>query len=689
MNTLFIIFLFTSDILIIIIVIIGQIFPVFRSTIHKAMRFVLFIKRRLSTTAVPSLSMSLMKLPLIVMTLLVAMALSVLSQPSALAAEASILGVGGSKTEEGSDISIPDSFGRDTPRHAVQGFLGALGENDYLLASNYLNLSKSDNPTTIVRQFKQALDAGGRFQPDLQINNTPEGNLTDQLPPSQESVGVINVSDKSIPLILERVVSKQGEQYWQFSTDTLSSIPEAIENYEPTLVSRYTIDSLEGKKLFGYQLADLVAALAMTISSFLLTYITVWLVYHLLKLAYPRIRDVPLPLPDRVILPLAVVIMALILSEVMVYAGVSVTLREPINRYTDIASWLATTWLLLRVIDAIFTRAVNLSYKKNYTERVSILGLLRKIVKALLLIFATIVIFGNLGFDLTTGIAALGVGGLALALGAQKTIENLVGSVVVVADSPVRIGDYCKFGTYEGTVIDIGIRSSRVRTLTRTIVTVPNGDFSSMQIENFTSRDMFRFLHQLYIKRTADIDVVFKMVKHLDKFLDEHELTNQEWNQVNILELRQDCYIIQLQAYINVTGIIEFYEKQDVLFVDILMQVRKYDVEHALPTQQLIVKQPELQAQLENEGESERVDKKADKKIATDDKPGAVNVSKDSDAVDTENENKQPEPEPKQMLKKDLLDSRYKNIHKSSGHTLARLKFKQVKNSFRFPRAKK
>lgn len=381
--------------------------------------------------------------------------------------------------------------------------------------------------------------------------------------------------------------------------------------------------------------------------------------------------------------------MALILSEVMVYAGVSVTLREPINRYTDIASWLSTTWLLLRVIDAIFTRAVNLSYKKNYTERVSILGLLRKIVKALLLIFATIVIFGNLGFDLTTGIAALGVGGLALALGAQKTIENLVGSVVVVADSPVRIGDYCKFGTYEGTVIDIGIRSSRVRTLTRTIVTVPNGDFSSMQIENFTSRDMFRFLHQLYIKRTADIDVVFKMVKHLDKFLDEHELTNQEWNQVNILELRQDCYIIQLQAYINVTGIIEFYEKQDVLFVDILMQVRKYDVEHALPTQQLIVKQPELQDQLENEGESERVDKKADKKIATDDKPGAVNVSKDSDAVDTENENKQPEPEPKQMLKKDLLDSRYKNIHKSSGHTLARLKFKQVKNSFRFPRAKK
>jgi len=590
---------------------------------------------------------------------LLVMLLSALLPNNAFAAEASELGMGGSTSEESASTPIPDSFGRDTPRHTVQGFISALGENDYLLASNYLNLSKSDNPTTIVRQFKQALDAGGRFQPDLQINNTPEGNLTDQLPPSQENVGAINVGEKSVPLILERVVSKQGEQYWQFSTDTLSSVPEVIENTEPTLVSRYTFDSLEGKKLFGYQVADLAAALMMTVGSFVFTYIMVWLLYHLLRIIYPRVRGVPLPLPDKVVLPLAVVIMALILSEVMVYAGVSVTLREPINRFTEIASWLALTWLLLRVIDAIFTRAVNLSYKKNYTERVSILGLLRKVVKALLLIFAVIVIFGNLGFDLTTGIAALGVGGLALALGAQKTIENLVGSVVVVADSPVRIGDYCKFGTYEGTVIDIGIRSSRVRTLTRTVVTVPNGDFSSMQIENFTSRDMFRFFHQLYIKRTADIDVVFKMVKDLDEFIDEHYLTNQEWNQVNILELRQDCYIIQLQAYVNANGVTEFYDKQNVLFVDLLNQVAKYDVEHALPTQQLIVNQTELEHHIENEIEDKNKednvaettkdmsnddhtdDDASDNKDNSNDDKHAVDLSKGKDKVKTDEKGSQ------------------------------------------------
>ena len=638
---------------------------------------------------------SIIKMPLMAILFLLVMLLSALLPNNAFAAEASALGMGGSTSEESASTPIPDSFGRDTPRHTVQGFISALGENDYLLASNYLNLSKSDNPTTIVRQFKQALDAGGRFQPDLQINNTPEGNLTDQLPPSQENVGAINVGEKSVPLILERVVSKQGEQYWQFSTDTLSSVPEVIENTEPTLVSRYTFDSLEGKKLFGYQVADLAAALMMTVGSFVFTYIMVWLLYHLLRIVYPRVRGVPLPLPDKVVLPLAVVIMALILSEVMVYAGVSVTLREPINRFTEIASWLALTWLLLRVIDAIFTRAVNLSYKKNYTERVSILGLLRKVVKALLLIFAVIVIFGNLGFDLTTGIAALGVGGLALALGAQKTIENLVGSVVVVADSPVRIGDYCKFGTYEGTVIDIGIRSSRVRTLTRTVVTVPNGDFSSMQIENFTSRDMFRFFHQLYIKRTADIDVVFKMVKDLDEFIDEHYLTNQEWNQVNILELRQDCYIIQLQAYVNANGVTEFYDKQNVLFVDLLNQVAKYDVEHALPTQQLIVNQTELEHHIENEIEDKNKegnvaettkdmsnddhtdDDASDNKDNSNDDKHAVDLSKDN--VKTEEKGSQQTTKPAESKKDNALKAL-----RNKSRMIKKIKFKYAKRKSGF-----
>lgn len=266
---------------------------------------------------------STVKVLFVSLVLLLMMAASFLLPNGALAADAGALS--SSSSEESASTPAPDSFGRDTPRDTVQGFISALSQNDYLLASNYLNLSKSDNPTTTVRQFKQALDAGGRFQPDLQINNTYTGNLTDQLPANQEFVGLIDVGEQRISLLLERVMTTQGEQYWQFSSETLSAVPEVVRNTEATLVSRYTFEALEDQKIFGYMLADIVAALIMVVSSFIFTYILVWLLYHLIKIAYPRVRGEAMPVPDKVILPLAVVIMALILSEVMVYAGVSVS----------------------------------------------------------------------------------------------------------------------------------------------------------------------------------------------------------------------------------------------------------------------------------------------------------------------------------------------------------------------------
>ena len=533
---------------------------------------------------------------LVLGSLLLVLVSSLLFISTTFAAETSALTVEETYERNHNDqVLVTDSFRRDTPRSTVLAFISALGENDYLHASKYINISASSSPDTLVRQFKQALDAGGRFHPDLQISNAVEGDLSDQLPPNQERVGSISIENKKVPLILEKVVSEKGKQYWQFSNETLSAIPTLLQYKQPTLIERYTVAGLEDETLFAYQITDLIAAIVLTIISFLLTYILVWLCYNVVRAVYPRVRGNLLPLPSRVILPLALVIMALTLSEIMVYAGLSVALREPVNRFTEIVSWLALTWLLLQVVDVIFNHAITLSYKKNYIERVSIIGLMRKLVKALLLILAIIFIFGNLGFDLTTGIAALGIGGLALALGAQKTIENLVGSVVVVADAPVSIGDYCKFENYEGTVVDIGIRSSRMRTLTRTIVTVPNGDFSSIPIENFSARDMFRFFYPLYIKRDANINTLSEMIAAINEFLNEHHLTNNEWNQVYVIELRQDCYVIQLQAYINAKSISEFYDKQNSLLIEILNKVAEYKVEHALPTQQLIINQTEEQ----------------------------------------------------------------------------------------------
>ena len=139
----------------------------------------------------------------------------------------------------------------------------------------------------------------------------------------------------------------------------------------------------------------------------------------------------------------------------------------------------------------------------------------------------------------------------------------------------------------EGTVIDIGIRSSRIRTLNRTIVTVPNGEFSAMQIENYTARDMFHFLHNLYLKRNICPMVLDEVIKALKEFLLTHRYTNQEWTQVRISEIRQDCFVVEMRCYIVAEQVREFYDRQTVLIIEILQKLNEYPVEHALPSQEI------------------------------------------------------------------------------------------------------
>jgi MscS family membrane protein len=94
-----------------------------------------------------------------------------------------------------------------------------------------------------------------------------------------------------------------------------------------------------------------------------------------------------------------------------------------------------------------------------------------------------------LGVSLTAVLAGLGIGGLAFALAAQSTIENVIAGITLFADRPVRVGDFCQFGDKLGTIEEIGLRSTRVRTLDRTVITVPNAEFAKLQLENFTRRD--------------------------------------------------------------------------------------------------------------------------------------------------------------------------------------------------------
>ena len=105
-------------------------------------------------------------------------------------------------------------------------------------------------------------------------------------------------------------------------------------------------------------------------------------------------------------------------------------------------------------------------------------------------VLATLAAFG---YPVTTVLAGLGIGGVALAFGAQKTVENLFGSVALAVDQPFRLGDFVKIEDFVGNVERIGMRSTQVRTLDRTLVSIPNGKLADMRIEDYASRDRIRF----------------------------------------------------------------------------------------------------------------------------------------------------------------------------------------------------
>lgn len=433
----------------------------------------------------------------------------------------------------------------------------------------------------------------------MQISNEPTGNLEDKLAPNLDKVGEITTADKQtkVDILLERVKLPDGTQVWLIADDTLKNLPKIDDDMHPTLVEQYVPTDLLNKDIKGYSIGHILAVVAVLVvtyaMSLLLSLLLYWLFLGIFKLTN-RTTDTEetprtVPIDKRVIVPIAMIFTGIIIQELMLIVGINLAVRNVVERLAEILSWVSSVWLFLRILDIIFTPLERIASERNLSERVSVLNLLRKVIKALLLVFATIVILGNLGFDLTTGLTALGIGGLALALGAQKTIENLVGSVSLVADQPVNVGDYCVFGNQEGTVEDIGIRSTRLRTTNRTVVTIPNGNFSSMSIENFSKRDMFHFKQQFYVSRDSDTKLLREFIEEVQIYIVNHPATNSTWNQVRIASTQQDAYIVEVRCYLDVKGTMDFNEKQTAMILRIAEMMQELGLQNALPTSHIKV----------------------------------------------------------------------------------------------------
>ena len=481
-----------------------------------------------------------------------------------------------------------DPLHRDNPRSAVTGFLEACHENDYGKAAEYLDLSRiparerSQQGTAASKDLEQVLNAASGFDV-LRLSQDPQGDLSDDPDPDIERVTTVTANEQKFTLELHRNQPAKGPAVWLFSAQTVERLPELV----PIPSATAKIEARLPRVLVAVRVLDtpvwkwiaLVAA-ALILSAFY------WVVR---RLALKLIGSLPLrgrgvarlPWLEPILAPVVVLLMVTVFRLFEEFVDPSALGRLFAGRALLLVVIASFAWGLANIVDYLMVRLDRALSHRQRVVSTSVIYLGRRTAKALIFICAAILVLDNWGFNMTTIIAGLGVGGIAIALAAQQTIANVFGGVSVIGDGPVNVGDYGNFGGVLGTVEGIGMRSVRVRTLNRTTVTIPNSSFAGMNLENYALRDKILFNPTLAVKRETPKEKLRGLMQDLQRMLEETKQVEIGPSPVRISAYNATSYTLELFAYVLTPDINEYYKHQAELFLAIDEVVQRSGVELA------------------------------------------------------------------------------------------------------------
>jgi MscS family membrane protein len=507
--------------------------------------------------------------------------------------------VGSSANESSGEKDAPaksaDPLGRSTPQGFVKGLMNALANRDYERAERYFETGSADvkgKARRLASQFHEILDRAGTITTPTEMSLSPEGNQNDGLAENLEHFGSLQVKDKETPLLAKRV-EREDSQIWLVSAETLSEMAalpgiNARNAPDQPLLNRIP----EGPIVAGAPLSHLLALLLIAAVSLAAAAGLVMLRGPVLRLVTRKRDETRLAkFADALAMPLRLMIAAGLFVAIIgsQSVGLSVLARYHGVYIAQFVAGIGLTWLIWRIADAVSVYVLDQMSRRGQVAAYSVVSFLKRLVQAAIVVAFIVVLIRSLGVDVTTALAALGLGGLAVALGAQKLFENLIGSLTLVADRPVRVGDFCRFGTALGTVEDIGIRSTRIRTLSRTVVTVPNGEFASMQIENYSSRDRFWFNHKLNLRYETSPEQVRYLLQELRAMLLAHPRVNPDPARVRFISLGVHSIDLEIFAYVHAHSFDEYLEIQEDLLLRCMDVVKQSGAGFAFPSQTLYV----------------------------------------------------------------------------------------------------
>jgi MscS family membrane protein len=468
----------------------------------------------------------------------------------------------------------PQKLGRGNPRSAVTAFLEACRRQDYALASQYLDLQYLSEQNRQARGpgLAQRLESALNLAPDfnvLRLTQDPEGNPADTETPPRVQIASLIQSGETYTLELERVTLQPGgPSVWLFSPDTVMAVLRINLSASAPWVTHYLPPFMTSVKFLETPLwewlALVLAAIVLIALSRLLDRLLVPLLRRASERWLPHVRwdwtEAPIR-PIRILLSVAVFRVVL---EVIRPAAVA---RLYIGRTLELIVMWSIAWFLVRIVDLSLSRVEsNMAAQQRFSGR-SILRLGRRTASVTIVILAILMILSSWGYNTATLVAGLGVGGIAVALAAQQTIANVFGGISVIGDRPVAIGTFGKFGDLIGTVEDIGMRSTRVRTLNRTLVSIPNATFAGVNLENYAMRDKILFNPTFQIKRSTPDGEVWHLIESLRGALEKHGSVELVPTPVRLIGLTATAFSIEIFCYVLTPDIDQFYKAQGELLL--------------------------------------------------------------------------------------------------------------------------
>jgi len=476
----------------------------------------------------------------------------------------------------------------ESPREAVRQFNENCRARQLSAAADRLDIPVARRPEREVLAARLRAVMERRAPIDLdRISDQPQGNLADGLAPSIEKVGVVRAPEGDQPLRMSREATTGR---WRFSRSTvtridewylalpdhwqLAHLPQALLENGPGSIPRW--------QWLGAALALLVSLLCGSLASRLLRGVLASLTSRtrmtwddrlLTKLRGPITLGCSLGFARGLLPWLELFGSARAFSEKMLHGAL-------------LANML---WAFWRLVDATAEAALNSPWTREHHASRALIPLGRRIGKALVAIAACLSFVSALGYSITSLVAGLGIGGLALALASQKTVENLFGAFSLAVDQPFREGDFVRIDDLVGTVEALGLRSTRIRTLDRTLVSIPNGKLAETRLETFAVRDRLRLACTLGLEYGTDAARMRTVLAELERVLRTHPKIWPDTVIVCFKGFAASSLDIEIMAWFAIGDWGEFLRiRQDVL-LEFMEVVESSGCSFAFPTQTIHV----------------------------------------------------------------------------------------------------